>query len=267
MFLMLAGTATLVAQEFWGRGGRLAAPPRTRLPEWNGGIDRGFTFCRLAYIQVRREAQGTGWSTDYPNAEHNFMTRISQLTNVDISLRPNGEPGYTVVTPMDSALFQCPFLFASDVGTAAFDTEEVERMNAYLRKGGFLWVDDFWGDYAWENWTRELQKILPGAEVIDLPLDHKLFAALYHVQRIPQVPSIQFWRRNGGATSERGQESAVPHLRAALDDKGRIAVLMSHNTDIADGWEREGEDDEFFARFSPDTYALGINIAVWAMSH
>ena len=44
-------------------------------------------------------------------------------------------------------------------------------------------------------------------------------------------------------------------------------MIMTHNTDIADGWEREGEDDDFFYAFSPEAYALGINIILYAMSH
>ncbi len=84
---------------------------------------------------------------------------------------------------------------------------------------------------------------------------------------VPQVPSIQYWRRSGGATSERGSGSAVPHLRSIKDQNGRIIVLMSHNTDIADGWEREGEDEAFFFAFSPKAYALGINIILYALTH
>ena len=59
----------------------------------------------------------------------------------------------------------------------------------------------------------------------------------------------------------------MPHLRAIFAKDGRPLVLMSHNTDIADGWEREGEDYEFFFNFSPESYALGINVLVWAMTH
>src|SRR5690606_11262485 len=99
-----------------------------------------------------------------------------------------------------------------------------------------------------------------------IPLDHRILSTFYAVERIPQIPSIQFCRGSGGATSERGYESAEPHLRAIVDDAGRIMVLMSHNTDIADGWEREGEDDRFLDSFSPDAYALGINIALYVMS-
>src|SRR5436309_2674861 len=80
--------------------------------------------------------------------------------------------------------------------------------------------------------------------------------------------SIQFWRRSGGTTtSERGPDSAVPHLRAIRDANNRIMVLMTHNTDIGDSWEREGEDYEYFYRFAHDGYALGINALVHVMAH
>ena len=105
---------------------------------------------------------------------------------------------------------------------------------------------------------------------VDLDPDHTIMRTLYVVPEIPQVPSIQWWRRNGRGrygTSEQGSDSATPHLRAIFDDDGNPLVLMTHNTDIADGWEREGEDDEFFYQFSPDAYALGINIILYALSH
>ena len=90
---------------------------------------------------------------------------------------------------------------------------------------------------------------------------------LYHVRKIPQIPSIQHWRRSGGGTSERGRESSEPHIRALFDEHGRIMVLMSHDTDIADGWEREGDNQEYFYLFSSDAYAMAANVIVWAMTH
>ena len=131
-------------------------------------------------------------------------------------------------------------------------------------------MDDFWGDWAWSSWAHEIEKVLPRSEypIIDIPPGHLIFSALYNVHDVPQIPSIQFWRRSGRrGTSERGSESAVPHLRGIRDEVGRIMVLMTHNTDIADGWEREGEDDQFFFEFSPKAYALGINIILYALTH
>ena len=62
---------------------------------------------------------------------------------------------------------------------------------------------------------------------------------------LPQIPSIQHSRQPGGGTSERGLKSRPPHIRAILDAGGRIAVLITHDTDIADGWERAAEDPQF----------------------
>ncbi len=230
---------------------------------------RSFTFCRVAYQQARREPGGRGWRTDYPNADRNLMLRLSQLTKTPIRTTPQGRPDHRIVDLNDDEIFQCPFVFMSDVGTMVLGSREAERLSKYLQRGGFLWVDDFWGDYAWDNWVREINKVLPRGEypIEDIPPGHTIFNALYQVYEVPQVPSIQHWRRSGGGTSERGAGSAVPHLRGIQDERGRIMVLMSHNTDIADGWEREGEDEDFFFAFSPQAYALGINIILYALTH
>lgn len=261
LLTLAAGALAQVPQ--WGRGRWQPRAVHEGLPDERGS----FMFCRLLYTQVRREAGGQGWSTDYPVSDGNFMTRLSQFTTTSIGRWHDGEPGYVVVRATDPLLFQCPFVFLSDAGTVGLDEEEVEQLRTYLLKGGFLWADDFWGDYAWDNWAAEIARVLPGYAIEDITPGHQLLSTFYQVDRIPQIPSIQYWRGSGGGTSERGAESAEPHLRAITDDTGRIMVLMSHNTDIADGWEREGEDDDFFYTFSPEAYAIGINIVLYSMSH
>ncbi len=88
------------------------------------------------------------------------------------------------------------------------------------------------------------------------------------VKRVPQVPGIGFWRNDGGrTTSERGEETAVPHFRAIRDSRGRIITVMTHNTDLSNAWERETEDPAYFRQFSIDGYALGINVLLYAMAH
>lgn len=233
------------------------------LPDQPGG----FTFCRLAYYSVRSEPSGTGRDTDFPDAERNLSTRLAELTPITPSRWTHGEPGFAVVTATDPDLYQCPFLFTSDAGTMGLDDAESSALRDYLLKGGFFWVDDFWGEAAWNHWAREIGRVLPEYRIVDLPLNHPLFEIVYIVPKLPQIPSIRHWRNSGGGTSERGAESATPHIRAIMDDTGRILVLMTHNTDIADGWEREAEDPNFFQFFSPDAYAVGINILVWMMTH
>ena len=252
------------AQWPWQRGFRT----RPRFPAADS-FDGRFNFCRLMYENTRREAGGQGWSTDYPSADINFSIRLSELTRIRVSVGEHGRPNHFVVQPRDPLMFQCPWMLASDVGTASFAEDEAEHLRAYLLKGGFLWVDDFWGSRAWEHWAREIAKVLPPGEfpIADVPRDHPILRTMFDVEHVPQIPSIQFWRQSGGLTSERGSDSATAHLRAITDRDGRIMVLMTHNTDISDAWEREGEDPAFFYAFSPGGYALGIDVMMYAMTH
>lgn len=262
-FLLAAGYAG--AQ--WGfREGSL--PPRFAPKDLP---DRGFVVCRIMYQRVRLEPMGIGWATDYPYAEINLMTRLSELTKTYVSKDERGTPtNHWVVRLTDDALFRCPFTMASDVGTIGLTPEEAEHLRNYLLKGGFLWVDDFWGTAAWEQWAAEIAKVLPPSEypITDVPADDPVLKSLFVVAGVPQITNIQFWRRVGGTTtSERGADSAEPHFRVIRDTHGRIIVVMTHNSDVADSWEREGEDPAFFYQFSPNGYAFGINVLVHAMTH
>ena len=107
----------------------------------------------------------------------------------------------------------------------------------------------------------------PNYQIEDVDIEDPMLRTMFHLDHVPQITNIQFWRRNGGYTSERGADSEEVHLRAIRDAKRRIMVLMTHNTDIADSWEREGEDPGFFFQFSPAGYALGIDVLLHVMTH
>ena len=264
--VLLSAVAAYAQFDFGFRGdGNFppARPPAIRK-------DRAFSFCRLSYTSVRREPSGGGWRTDYPYGEINLMIRLSELTKTPVPFEGEREPLHYVVRLTDAALFECPFTMASDVGTIGLSPAEAEQLRLYLLKGGFLWVDDFWGTPAWQQWTREFAKVLPPAEypIVDVPLNDPIFNSQFMVSQVPQITNIGFWRRTRGReTSERGDDSREPHLRAVRDSHGRIMVVMTHNTDVADSWEREGEDAGFFYQFSPNGYALGINVLLHAMTH
>lgn len=241
-------------------------PPRFRPP---GFHDAGFTHCKLMFRSSRREANGMGWATDYPYAAINLLTRVGELTKATISRDGDREPNYWVVRATDPALFECPFLMGTDVGTASFSPEEAAKLRDYFLKGGFLWVDDFWGSYAWDVFEMTMARVLdPQAYPFrEIGPEHPVYRTMFPLDDVPQIPSIQFWGSTGGATSERGSDSAQAHLRGIADAHGRLMVLATHNTDISDAWEREGEDPEYFYRFSPNGYATAINIVLYAMSH
>jgi hypothetical protein len=230
---------------------------------------RGFNFCRAVYTSGRREAGGQGWSTDYPDAELNFSVRLSELTKTRVTMDDDGRPEHLVVRLDDENLYQCPYLHMEDVGTAALTDREVQGLQGYLLKGGFVWVDDYWGSHAGRMWLSQLARVLPPSEypVHEVTLDHPIFKTLFDVTELPQIPSIQFWRTSGGGTSERGADSATPRISGVSDRRGNLMMVMTHNTDISDAWEREGEDSRFFYRFSPNGYAVGINVILYALTH
>jgi hypothetical protein len=117
-------------------------------------------------------------------------------------------------------------------------------------------------------WTTEIHKALPEHRIVDVPADHPIRHQMFEIGTLPQVTNIQFWRRSGGlSTQERGSDSPFADFRMITDEKDRIMVLMTHNTDIGDSWEREGEDHEFFLQFSPAGYAVGINAVLYALTH
>ncbi len=229
-----------------------------------------FIFCRMAFRSVRSEPSGIGWRTDYPYAEVNLMTRLSELTKTSVSRDDEREPNHYVVRLTDPQLFNCPFVMGSDVGTIGLDQDEVEQLRLYLLKGGFLWVDDFWGTQAWNQWAAEIARVLPPSEypIEDVALEDPMLHTVIDVKEIPQITNINFWRRSGGtSTAERGSDSPRADLRVIRDKHRRPMVLMTHNTDLGDSWEREGEDPAFFLQFSPNGYALGMDVLVYTMTH
>jgi hypothetical protein len=262
LIAVLALAATIEAQR---RGGRLGPSIRIATAE---SFDGQFQFCRVAF-RGNPYGDGGGWSVDYPRADVNLSIRLSELTKTRVSMTPDGEPNSLVTTLSDESLFRCPFVMMTEVGAVYFDEREAESLRNYLLKGGFLWADDFWGNYAWSAWASEFAKVLsPGQyPTRDLPLDHPLFKQMFVIAKVPQIPSINFWAGSGGSTSERGADSAEPHARGVFDAHGRMMVLITHNTDIGDSWEREADDPEYFLRFSVDGYAFAVNVLVYALTH
>jgi hypothetical protein len=255
---LAASTAVVSAQFGFGRFSIQMAPKE--MP------DRAFTICRLMYQSVRREADGAGWRTDYPDGDNNLLIRFSELTRAPVSKNGRG-PNHWVVRITDDALFNCPYTVASDVGTMGLGDDEVLKLRAYLLKGGFLWVDDFWGTLAWQHWSGVITQVLPGRPIEDVPLTDPIFHTQFVVKKKSQVPRYPFWVATGGQTSERGDDSREAHFRGIRDDHGRLMVVMTHNTDMGDSWEREAEEPAYFQRFSVDGYALGVDVLLYALTH
>jgi hypothetical protein len=262
-----AAIATASAAQFQRRGGgRFGYGPRVGQ---NPAYDGAFMFCRIMFRNAAN-GDGGGWFVDYPRADENLSFRFSELTRTIVSRAVDGSYNHVVIQLTDEqTLSRCPFIMMTEPGGAFLDEAEALALRAYLQKGGFLWADDFWGEYAWAHWENEIRKALPSGEypLIDVPLDHQLFHMLYDVREIAQIPSIGFWYGTRGGTSERGSDSAVPHVRAIMDRTGHILVVMTHNTDFGDAFEREGDSREYFERFAGAGYAFGVDTLLYSMTH
>ncbi|MDA7979318.1 MAG: DUF4159 domain-containing protein [Pirellulales bacterium] len=281
---LLAICAVGVAEQQWGqdpfyRG--YGRDSRRGIPNWE--IDRRFpedvfTFVRVEYDSWwhhdnanqrgfgRRWGGGWGWDTDFPDSDLNFSFRLQQLT----SLKVNPDPISLRLT--DDALFDHPFIYMIEPGGLHFHEDEVVALRRYLLNGGFLMVDDFWGDAAYDNFYAEIKRVFPDREPTELKIDHEVFNCVYKLTEKPQIPNIgtaidSQWT---GITweSRYGPSAQFVHYKGIFDDKGRMMVIICHNTDLGDGWEREGEDSWFFENFSaPKAYPMGINIVTYAMTH
>jgi hypothetical protein len=261
--ILVAFCAAAINAQF--RRGRYFEPARIPTPD---SFDGAFNFCRVMFSSSRG-GDGGNWSVDYPRADVNMSIRLSEITKTRISSDASGEPNHLVLTLTDPLLFDCPFIMMTEVGSAYFSPEEAARLRLYLQKGGFLWADDFWGSYAWEHWAAVFGQVMPPNEypIFELPKDHPLFRQQFQISKVPQIASINHWFGSGGGTSERGADSAVPHAMGVADRNGRLLVLMTHNTDFGDSWEREADDPTYFYNFSVDGYAFGINVLLYALSH
>lgn len=260
--LVIAATATAQRGRFGRRQFRPELVDRGDLPVW--AIDEQFKADVFTFVRIRYNSYGGWgggkWATDYPDSDLNFSYRLHELTALEVD--PHGK----IIELTDESLFDYPFIYLIEPGDMVLDEPEVLALRRYLLNGGFLMVDDFWGEREWANFYREIKRVFPDREPIELPLEHEIFHCVYDLKKKPQIPSIHAWLSTG-LTTERA-DAPEPHYRAIFDDKGRMMAIICHNTDLGDGWEREGEDQRYFQEFSEKwSYPLGINIVTYAMTH
>jgi hypothetical protein len=229
-------------------------------PEWSypiGFEHDVFTFARLRYDTPGRNqpiGRGRGgWTTDLPDADLNLSYRLQQMTSMKVD--PNGR----IVRATDPELANFPFLFAAAPGSLALTNDEITALRAYLQNGGFMLMTDSWGPTDENNVTRLFNEILPGRRFVELPIEHPLYQTVFRITEKAQVPNIRIGMKIPG--------TRISH-RVIFDDKGRIMAMVLHNSDDSDGWEREGEDHEYFEKYSEKiAYPLAINILVYQMTH
>jgi hypothetical protein len=217
-----------------------------------------FFFTRLVYGSgFRGRGFGGSWATDYPEADVKFMWGVQRMTGIRVYPEPN------TVRIMDPNLFKYPFLYSVEVGYMNLNEQEAERLREYCLRGGFWYVDDFWGTYEWQNFATQIRKVFPDRKLAELPMSHEVFHTHFDVKEVMQIPNVGNGCR-GGPTWER--DGYTPHVLGISDDNGRLMVLITYNSDLGDAWE--WMDQPCYPElFSGTAYRMGINFIIYAMTH
>jgi len=203
---------------------------------------------------------GTSWSQDYPRADRHFAAALRRLTRIDV--RSVEQP----VNPDDlDDFYNWPMLAVGELGDWKLTDAQIKVVREYLLRGGFMMLDDFWGPDEWARFDETMSKIFPEAKAVEMPNDDSIFHVVYDLDDRFQVPGM--WGLS--PYSRQFQERAVgtkAHWMGIYDQKGRVMVAMSFNSDLGDSWEW-ADSPTYPEKYSALGIRIAVNDVVYAMSH
>jgi hypothetical protein len=222
-----------------------------------------WTFVRIRYTAFTVDSRyqldfwGEPWAIDAPAAEQNLSRRLRTATAIEVN-----DP--IVLTLEDPKLFDHAWIYLVEPGNLRLKDSEVSILREFLLRGGTATFDDFHGPLEWDNFRKELKRVFPDREFVDLEPPHPIFSSFYNLEVYPQVAGLGSFL--AGRTWEKG--GFVGRLRAILDDAGRPMVLANWNTDMGDGVEwSNAEEYPGYIKHTTDAYRIFINEIVYALTH
>lgn len=227
-----------------GAAARSGAQRRVRI-EPNAAYDGRFTFARVRYTVYRR----SGWEFDYPAMERNLMAITHELT----TLRPHVAES-NIHALDDPELLKYPVAYLSEPGYWIPSDREVEGLRAYLAKGGFLIVDDFMRR-EWENFERQMRRVLPQARFERLTVSHPIFDSFFHIDSLVMAHP-----------QDEGLRAEFMGIYEDNDPTKRLMVVIDYNTDIGDFMEWSGQG-WFPVNVTNEAYKFAVNYILYGMSH
>jgi hypothetical protein len=194
-------------------------------------------------FQVARVKYGGGgdWYSD-PQSLKELLSFVRQNTLLDVA------PEEEVVELSSDKLFSFPYVYLTGHGNVRFSDSDALRLRRYLLGGGFLHIDDNYG--LDRHIRREMKKVFPEQEFVELPFGHDIFHTHYDFP--------------GGLPKIHEHDGKPAQGFGLFDERGRLAVFYSYESDLGDGWEPEAVHDD-----PPERRLLalqmGTNILVYAM--
>ena len=230
-----------------------------------------WVFARLMYPPSRSRRGGfyrfgfgggdwmqgfSAWTQDYPRADRHFAPALRRLTRIHV--RSVEQP----VNLDEGDEYDWPWLYAVQTGNWQLTDAQAASLREFLLRGGFLMCDDFWGEGEWEVFMDSMRRVLPGRPVVDLPDTDQVFHTVYDLDDRYQVASR-------GSVNRGRTDKCYPcpaRWRGIYDDKGRVMVAMTFQSDVGDSWEW-ADDPTYPEKFAALGIRIGVNYVVYAMTH
>jgi len=195
------------------------------------------------------------WTQDFPRADRHFAQAMRRLTRIHV--RSVEQP----VNLDEGDACDWPWLYAVQVGEWGLTGQQAQTLREYLLRGVFFMADDFHGAAEWSEFETRIRRAFPERPIVDIPDDDPIFHTVYDITDRYQIPGQAHLRVGYKYADGKGA-----HWRGIYDDKGRVMVAISFNSDIGDAWEW-ADDPWYPAKFSDLAIRLGVNYVVYAMTH
>lgn len=194
------------------------------------------------------------WTQDYPRADRHFSQALRRLTRIHV--RSVEQP----VNLDEGDAYDWPWLYAVQVGEWGVTDAQAKELRDYLLRGGFFMADDFHGTEEWAVFEKTMKRVFPERPIVEIESGDAIFHTVYDLDERYQIPGAAHLRlgyKNDGIGA---------HWRAIYDDKGRIMVAISYNSDLGDAWEW-ADEPQYPEKFSGLAIRIGVNYVVYAMTH
>ena len=197
----------------------------------------GQTF-HLARIQY---GGGGDWYCD-PSSLPNLLKYLKNNTPISI------HDHETRIKLTDDNANQYPYLYLTGHGNIKFNENEIIALRSILLNGAFLHVDDNYG--LDKSFRREIQKVFPNKNLIELPKNHMIFNSYY---KFPEgLPKIH-------------EHDNKPPQAFGIFEKETLIVLYTYETDLGDGWEDEAVHNNSW-ELREKSLKMGVNIIYFALT-
>ncbi|HEX4997618.1 MAG TPA: DUF4159 domain-containing protein [Terriglobia bacterium] len=233
-----------------GAAGNLGSQPaHLRLRDRPAGSHQQGCLCLLAQLLPLESP----WHHDYPDADDLLTKMLGDRTNIEIASVP-----YEIVRLDDPEVFRYPFLYLSEPGFLDLTDREVANLGEYIRRGGFIMVDDFrtgkmlGHEDEIDVLRRYLKRAAPDRELVRLNSSHPIFHCFFDIDTLEMDPPYEI--------------PEPPQFWGMSDDNGNLQVIASYNNDIGDYW-RYLDDGDKPLKYSAKAVRLGVNYVVYALTH